>query len=133
MRLRLLFLFLSALWLAEPARAQALAPAASTCLSASAEVQGAGDQAPTYRIVFKNRCDEPRSFSWCAENAGARVAAEISCTGALPSGEQRYVIQYRKEFLWRLPAGTRIRFQDCPEQEVPTALGCTAPPPATRR
>jgi hypothetical protein len=85
------------------------------------------------RIVFKNRCALPRSFAWCAENTAARVPAEIGCMPAGPSGEQRYVILVRKEFLWRLPAGSRIRFQDCPEHEIPTTVGCAPPGPAPRR
>jgi len=135
MRLRYVFVLLSAVWFAETARAQALAPssAASACLSASVEAQDMGEREPAYRIVFKNRCDAPRSFLWCAENAGARVPAEVGCTGSGPAGEQRYLVVHRKEFLWRLPPGTRIRFQDCPEQEYPASGGCTPPPPAAPR
>jgi len=124
---------------ADPARAQALAPldAVSACLGASAETQDAsGGQRPAFRIVFVNRCADPRNFSWCAEHAAGGVPAEVACAGAggkLPAAEQSFRIVHRKEFLWRLPLGTRIRLQDCPEQEIPTSLGCAPPPTVTPR
>jgi len=124
------------MWLAQTARAEAYspAPAESACLSANAHEDTTSDGGPAYRIVIRNRCGAPRSFSWCAENAHARVPAEIGCaSGGRVSGEQRYVIVHRKEFLWRLPPGTRIHLQDCPEQEVPTSLGCAPPPTASPR
>ncbi len=131
---RSVFILLMAVWFAETARAEIHAPAESACLSADAQTESTDGSGPAYRIVFKNRCGAARSFSWCAENAQARVPAEIGCAnGGAPSGEQRYVIHHRKEFLWRLPQGTRIRFQDCPEQEVPTSLGCAQPPSAPAR
>jgi len=136
MQSRFLFILLSAVWFAETARAEAHVPAtpvasASTCLSAEAQAEVGAES--LVRIVFKNRCDLPRSFSWCAENARERVPAEIGCAPGGPSGEPRYVILVRKDFLWRLPAGSRIRFQDCPEREVPISGGCAASAPAPRR
>jgi hypothetical protein len=132
MRLRFVFILLAAVWFAETARAEAFAPAPadSACLSASVQAESTGDGELAYRIAFRNLCGAPRSFSWCAENAHARVPAEIGCAGGGGLfGEQRYLVVHRKEFLWRLPRGTHIRFQDCPEQEIPTSLGCA--PPAT--
>lgn len=133
MRLRFLFILLTAVWFAEAARAESIAPVASASACVSAEAQVMAGPASMARIVFKNRCEQPRSFSWCAESAGAYVPPEIGCAPGGPTGEPYYVILVRKEFLWPLPAGARIRFQDCPADEVPTVAGCAPPSPAPRR
>jgi len=133
MRLLRLFL-LSWLYLLGPAgaRAEALAPisgAAGGCLDVSVDVQAdAGNQA-LYRISFVNRCTAPRSLYWCAENPGAPVPAAVICPKAsnFPA-EPRHAILRRKDFQWHLPRGSRIRFRDCPGQDVPTTeFGCAAP------
>jgi hypothetical protein len=114
------------------ARAEAIAPSqdtASGCVSASVNVLAdAGGQA-LYRIVFVNRCDAPRNLFWCAENPGAPVPPALVC----PRGrgfvvEPRHALVSRKEFQWHLPRGSRIRYNDCPGQDLPTAeFGCAAP------
>ena len=121
---------------AETARAEALAPPASSghCLSADILALRADDDGRVlYRIVFVNRCELPRSFFWCAEHPLAQVPAAVACRSQHGFGpELRQTIGYRKEFQWHLPPGARIRFQDCSTQEVPTAdFNCS--PLATRR
>ena len=113
---------------AETARAEAFAPAprASACLVASTGADS--------RIVFHNRCAGPRNFSWCAEHDRMPVPAAVACTAGRLGPEQVFQIVHRKEFLWHLPAGARIRLHDCPEGELPTAeFDCAAPPPPPRR
>ena len=131
-----MFSFLAALP-AEFARAEALAPPASggACLSADVDaLRAASDGQMLYRIVFLNRCNSPRSFFWCAENTRAQVPAVIACRSQRGIGsDSRHAIQNRKEFQWHLPPGTRIRFQDCADLEIPTADFNCAPPEATRR
>lgn len=129
--MRFLLLLLLALG-ANGLRAEAIAPspeAAGGCVSASVNVLAeAGGQA-LYRIVFVNRCDAPRNLFWCAENAGAPVPPMLVC----PRGrgfvvEPRHALVSRKEFQWHLPRGSRIRYHDCPGQDLPTAeFGCAAP------
>jgi hypothetical protein len=42
--------------------------------------------------------------------------------------EPRHLVLYQKEFQWHLPPQTRIRYRDCPLQELPTVdLGCARP------
>lgn len=139
MRLRLLPLLLTAVLSAETARAEALVPSASAgnCLAASVDaLQAASGGQVLYRIVFNNRCDAPRSFSWCAEHPAVPVPAAVACArvpGAA-GGVLLHLIQFRKEFQWHLPAGARIRFHDCPSGQVPTGdSGCEAPAPSGRR
>jgi hypothetical protein len=141
MRLLLLLFSLPAVLLAQTTRAQALAHASpdGSCLSVSVDALEviASGQVLT-RIVFVNHCDEQRTFFWCAENSGAPVPAAVACPrsqgGRGAGAELRHTIAYRKEFQWHLPRGTRIRFQDCPGQEIPTAeFGCTPPTAATTR
>jgi hypothetical protein len=141
MRWRLLFLLLTVNLFAEAARAEALAPtgSAGSCLAASVDaLQNTAGSQVLYRIVFHNRCDAPRSFSWCAEHPAAAVPATVACTrfpGARGfGGGLQHLIQQRKEFQWHLPAGARIRFHDCPNGEVPSGdAGCEAPAPSVRR
>ena len=141
MRLRLLFILLTAVLFAETARAEALAPSGSagSCLVASVDALQviAGGQV-LYRIVFVNRCEATRSFSWCAEHPATLVPATVACvrsqSGRGFGGGQLHLIQHRKEFQWHLPAGARIRFHDCPSGEVPGGeFGCEAPAPTVRR
>jgi hypothetical protein len=114
------------------ARAEALAPspdAAGGCVAASVDVLAdAGGQA-LYRIVFLNRCNSPRSLFWCADHPGAPVPAALVCPrGRGFLAEPRHAIVHRKEFQWHLPRGSRIRYHDCPGQDLPTSdFGCAAP------
>ena len=141
MRLRLILL--SFLLLALPARAvraEALAPAlqSGSCLRATVDALRSGsDGLVLYRIVFVNRCDAPRSFVWCAEAPATRVPAAVACPQAAGGRgfgtELRYAIQFRKEFQWNLPPGARVRFHDCPANEIPGAdFACAAPATARR-
>ncbi len=138
MRFLLLLLSLLTVLPAETARAQAFAHAADgSCLAASIDAgqAAAGGQVLT-RIVFVNRCDSLRTFFWCAENPAAPVPPAVACPrsagGRGDGAEPLHRVAYRKEFQWYLPPGTRIRFQDCPRQEIPTAdFGCTQPGTAT--
>ena len=138
MRSRFLFISLLALMFAEPARADAFAPSgpAYSCIAASVDVlQDAGGGQLLYRIAFRNRCDLPRSFFWCAEHAGAPVPAAVACRSQRgPVAESVYLIGHRREFQWHLPRGARIRFQDCPGDEIPTVeFNCVPPATATTR
>ena len=125
MRSRFLFISLLALMFAEPARADAFAPSgpAYSCIAASVDVlQDAGGGQLLYRIAFRNRCDLPRSFFWCAEHSATQVPAAVACRSQRGFGsELRHAIRHRKEFQWNLPPGVRIRFQDCSDLEIPTA------------
>jgi hypothetical protein len=129
---RRLFLLLAVALCASGARAEAVAPspyAAGGCVTASVEVlSDAGGQA-LHRIVFVNRCNAPRTLFWCADNAGAPVPAALMCPrGRGFPAEPRHQIVQRKEFQWHLPRGSRIRYQDCAGQDVPTSeFGCAAP------
>jgi hypothetical protein len=130
MRMRLfLSLLLSC---AAGARAEAIAPsqdAVGGCVSASVNVLAdAGGQA-LYRIVFVNRCGAPRNLYWCAENPGAPVPPALVCPrGRGFAVEPHHALVNRKEFQWHLPRGSRIRYHDCPGQDLPTAeFGCAAP------
>lgn len=136
------FLFLLFVLLSTPlARAEALAvDGGARCLSANVDLRPAATGAQLYRIVFLNRCESPRSFFWCAEHSAAALPPGVACprphSGLEPSAELRHYIRQRKEFQWHLPAGARIRFHDCPGEELPTVeFGCTAPTPpsASRR
>jgi len=132
MRLRLPLLSLLLLLVPAGARAEALAPssdASGGCLAASVDVLSETGGQALYRIVFVNRCAAPRSFYWCAENPGAPVPAAVVCPkGQGFPAEPRQAILRRKEFQWHLPRGSRIRYHDCAEQDVPTTeFGCAAP------
>jgi hypothetical protein len=131
MQLRILFLALSAVLLPETARAEALAAtgSAGSCLSAEVSaLRPMDDGQVLYRIVFYNRCNLPRSFFWCAEHPYAQVPATVSCRSQHgPGADLRDAIRYRKEFQWHLPPGARIRYQDCPSQEIPTPDFSCAP------
>lgn len=129
--MRPLFLLLLLLAIPGAPRAEALAPPGNgSCVAASVEARPLSPGTATlYRIVFINRCEQPRSFFWCAENPASPPPGEIACPRA--AGERgftvelRHTIQRRREFQWFLPAGTRIRFHDCPGQELPTSdFGC---------
>ena len=137
MRSWILVFSLFALLSAELARAEALAPPApgGACLSADVNaLRAAGDGQMLYQIVFVNRCNLPRSFSWCAEHSQARVPAAVACRSQRGFGSDlRHAIQHRKEFQWQLPPGARIRFQDCADLEIPTADFNCEPQEATRR
>jgi len=129
MRWRILVLTLSVVVFAEMARADAHAPVTSTggCLSADVGALRTDDSgAVLYRIVFLNHCEAPRNFFWCAEHPYAQLPATIACRAQGGLGaDPRHAIRHRKEFQWHLPPGARIRFQDCPSQEAPTAdFGC---------
>lgn len=121
------------------ARAEAIAPTAqpSTCLASDVEVVSAGRTGDwLYRIVFRNRCGIHRSLYWCADNPGSSLPEQIACPRAARAGEApaepRHHVLHRKEFQWHLPPGTRIRYRDCPAQELPTyGMGCVTPPTAT--
>ena len=121
-----IFLALSALSFA--------ASAEGTCLASEVEVlAGAGDGERLYRIVFRNRCGTYRHFYWCAENPSAALPEPVTCArlgarAAEVPAEPRHVVLHQKEFQWHLPPQTRIRFRDCPPEELPTfGLGCTRP------
>jgi|CXWL01.1.fsa_nt_gi hypothetical protein len=122
---------------AETARAEALAPPGpmSSCLSANVQVLRPLDNGQAlYRIVFVNRCELPRSFFWCAEHPSMRMPAPVACRSQGGFGpELRHAIVLRKEFQWHMPAGARIRFQDCSGLEIPTADFNCAPQAAARR
>ena len=137
MRLWIVVLSLLAVLFAETARAAALAPSGSlgACLLADVQVlRPLDDGQALYRIVFLNRCNLPRSFFWCAEHPSAQVPASVACRSQRGFGpELRHAILHRKEFQWHMPAGARIRFQDCSELEIPTADFNCAPQAATRR
>jgi hypothetical protein len=112
-------------------RAEALAPSgpAGGCVAISVDVLSETGGQALYRIVFVNRCAAPRSFYWCAENPGTPVPAAVVCPkGQGFPAEPRQAILRRKEFQWHLPRGSRIRYHDCAEQDVPTTeFGCAAP------
>ena len=79
--------------------------------------------------------DQDRAnFLWCAEHPSMRMPAPVACRSQGSFGpELRHAILHRKEFQWHMPAGARIRFQDCSELEIPTADFNCAPQAATRR
>jgi hypothetical protein len=139
MWLRILILALSAALLPEIARAEAIAVSGSAgnCLTAEVDaIRATDDGQVLYRIVFYNRCALPRSFVWCAEHPYAQLPATVACRSQPgPGADLRSAIGYRKEFQWHLPPGSRIRYRDCPSQEVPTPdFNCAPPPiPAGRR
>ncbi|MBM3367244.1 MAG: hypothetical protein FJY43_03035 [Betaproteobacteria bacterium] len=116
------------------ARGEAIASTAhpSTCLTAKVDVASTGREGNwLYRVVFDKRCGVHRSLYWCAENPGLALPEQIACPKAARAGdapaEPRHQVLNRKEFQWHLPPGTRIRFRDCPAQELPTyGPGCTA-------
>lgn len=117
---------------ASTAHAEAIAPAAqsSACIDSDLEAVSAGaGGAWLYRIVFRNRCGVQRSLYWCADNPAAAPPEQVACPRAARAGdapaEPRHVVLHRKEFQWHLPPGTRIRYRDCPPQELPTyGMGC---------
>jgi hypothetical protein len=123
------------------ARAEAIAPTTrpSTCLDPDVEVVTAGAQGGwLYRIVFRNNCDAHRSLYWCADNPGATLPEQVACPRVARAdeapAEPRHFVLHRKEFQWHLPPGTRIRYRDCPAQEVPTyGMGCASAPNDTKR
>lgn len=131
-RLRL-FLLLAALL----PSAGAFAAAEGDCVSAKVERAAArGGVFELYRIVFQNRCERPRNLYWCAEADKGPLPPGLACVRAQatvgPIAESRHAIRLRKEFQWHLPAGTRIRYHDCPLGEMPTTdFGCAPPPPPT--
>jgi hypothetical protein len=139
MRFRFLLISLLALLFAETARAEAFAPSgpAHSCVEANVDVvQDGGGGQVLYRIAFRNRCELPRTFFWCAEHAGTAVPPAVACRSQRGlGGESVYLIGNRRVFQWHLPRGARIRFQDCPGEEIPTADFNCAPlvTPATRR
>lgn len=126
--------FLLVLLYAATARAETIAPAAqpSACIEPQVEALSEGTRgAWLYRIVFRNRCDDPRSLYWCADKPGAAPPEPVACLAIGRAGdapaEPRHIVLHRKEFQWHLPPDTRIRFRDCPAQELPTfGLGCVA-------
>lgn len=130
--LRLSLLLLSGLLLAPFSVRAASEPG---CVSAKVERASGAGAVELYRIVFQNRCDRPRNLYWCAEADRGPLPPGLACarpqaTSVGPIAESRHAIRLRKEFQWHLPAGTRIRFHDCPLGEMPTTdFGC-APPPA---
>ena len=130
---------------AAAARAEAITPAArpSACIEPDVEALSTGTPgAWLYRIVFRNRCNAQRSLYWCADNPGAALPEPVACpqfarAGDVPA-EPRHFVQHRREFQWHLPPGTRIRYRDCPAQELPTfGMDCvaasSAPGAAARR
>jgi len=138
MRFPILLFSLLAVLFAETARAEALAPAgaAGHCLSADVNALRPLDNGQVlYRIVFLNRCESLRIFFWCAEHSATRLSATVACRSQRGFGsELRHAIRHRKEFQWSLPPGVRIRFQDCSDQEIPTAeFSCAPLATSTRR
>ncbi len=137
MRCSILLFSLLVVLFAETARAEALAPPGSmgSCLSADVHVLRPLDNGQAlYRIVFLNRCELPRSFLWCAEHPSMRMPAPVACRSQGSFGpELRHAILHRKEFQWHMPAGARIRFQDCSGLEIPNAEFNCAPQAAARR
>jgi hypothetical protein len=125
-RLRFLLLFLL---FALPATTSA----EDSCLASEVEVlAGSGSGERLYRIVFRNRCGTHRHFYWCAENPSAPLPEPVSCARITERkevpAEPRHVVLHQKEFQWHLPPQTRIRFRDCPPEELPTfGLGCVRP------
>jgi len=134
MRLRLSVLFLFAALFQGPAAAEPLeAPSpAHACVRADVLPLGAtaGEQV-LYRIVFQNFCGVTRSLFWCAEHPARPVPAAIACADVRgPGVEVRQMIRVRREFQWYLPPGARVRYLDCPPQEIPTPDFRCAPAPA---
>jgi len=133
------FILLAFAWFPALALAEAISPSAapSRCLDSDVEVVSSGAQGGwLYRIEFRNRCDARRSLYWCAENPGATLPEQVACPRVGRAGEAAaeplHFVLHRKEFQWHLPPGTRIRYRDCPAQELPTyGMGCVAATTAT--
>ena len=88
-----------------------------------------------YRIVFENRCESVRIVYWCAEHPSKSLAAAPVCvrtnTQAGGIAAPLYAVVRQREFQWTFPPGTRIRYVDCSESNVPTSdFRCT---PAGKR
>jgi hypothetical protein len=138
MRLLLPFPFLLAACIAELALAQplngSLPPGACVVSEVSPLDAGRGGQV-LYRITFQNYCGTLRSLFWCAEHPAHPVPAAVACAEARGTGsEVRQLIKVRREFQWHLPAGARVRYLDCPSQEVPTPdFRCEPPSAAPQR
>jgi len=132
MRLPFRFILFAFAWLPAHSSAEAISPGAapSRCLDSDVEVVSAGAQGGwLYRIVFRNRCGAHRSLYWCADNPAATLPEQVACPRVARAGEApaepRHVVLHQKEFQWHLPPGTRIRYRDCPAQELPTyGMGC---------
>jgi hypothetical protein len=138
MRYSVLSVLLLAVFFAQSARADALAPSGGAvhCLSADVNPLRTLDNGRVlYRIVFLNHCETPRNFFWCAEHSATLIPASVACRSQRGFGsELRHAIRHRKEFQWSLPPGVRIRFQDCSVLEIPTAeFSCAPLATSTRR
>jgi hypothetical protein len=134
MRLLLPLPFLLAAGIAAPALAQpvngALPPGACIVSEVSPLDAGQGGQV-LYRITFQNYCGSPRSLFWCADHPERPVPPAVACAETRGTGpEVRQLIKVRREFQWYLPSGARVRYLDCPPQEVPTADFRCEPPSA---
>ena len=132
--LRLSFLLLLCLLLPSSAAWAASEPG---CVSAKVERASGAGVVELYRIVFQNRCDRPRNLYWCAEADRGPLPPGLACARTQATAgliaESRQAIRLRREFQWHLPAGTRIRYHDCPLGEMPTTdFGCAPPVPARR-
>ena len=105
-------------------------PAAFSSVTRAHLDAGRGGQV-LYRITFQNYCGTLRSLFWCAEHPAHPVPAAVACAEVRGTGsEVRQLIKVRREFQWHLPAGARVRYLDCPPQEVPTPDFRCAPPSA---
>jgi len=114
-----------------PLLCAAQAPRAEVCLTAEIEVQDV--DAPgklLYRIDFRNNCAEPRTLYWCAEHPADKVPREVACPLRDASPEApapSFLVSRHRMFQWLMPAGTRIRYSDCPVSTRPTlGFGCAA-------
>lgn len=138
MRLLLPLSILLAAGAAGPALAEPLNGAlpSGACVVSEIAALDAGQRGQVlYRITFQNYCGTPRSLFWCAEHPAHSVPAAVACAEARGTGtEVRQLIKVRREFQWHLPAGTRVRWLDCPAQEVPTPdFRCEPPSAAPQR
>ncbi len=114
-----------------PLLCAAQTPHAEVCLTA--EIETLDVEAPgqlLFRIEFRNACAEPRTLFWCAEDPGAAVPHEVACPTreASPGAPApAFLVSKRRTFQWLMPAGTRIRYSDCPASTRPTlGFGCAA-------
>lgn len=98
---------------------------ASDCVRASVSTDpGYVDETgqPVFRVAFHNLCGAPRTLYWCAEHPVAPVPPQLACarSASFAPAEPRHALGQRKEFVWFLPRGTRIRYRDCAADELPT-------------
>ncbi len=125
-------LFTLALLVSQVARADAQPSSRASggdCLRlnvASSDIASFGDHGRQhYRIVFENRCESVRIVYWCAEHPSKSLAAAPVCvrtnTQAGGIAAPLYAVVRQREFQWTFPPGTRIRYVDCSESNVPTS------------